>query len=153
MKIQDRTRSYPPVTHPTPDEKHVMDYLKVVYRRRWIALPVFLIVFVVGAINALREIPIYQARVQMLIQKDAPNVARLDQVFDSQSSWYDSDFYQTQFRILQSRTLARRTIDAMNLWSAAKLGNGPDAKPTISFTGYFWRGVYTVVDLVKKPFA
>src|SRR5262245_65183707 len=105
MKIQDRTRSYPPVTHPTPDEKHVMDYVKVVYRRRWIALPVFLIVFVIGTINALREIPIYQARVQMLIQKDAPNAARLDQVFDSQSSWYDSDFYQTQFRILQSRTL------------------------------------------------
>jgi polysaccharide biosynthesis transport protein len=152
MKTPDRSRAYPPITHPTPDEKHVMDYVKVVYRRRWIALPVFLIVFVVGAINALREIPIYQARVQMLIQKDAPNVTRLDQVFDSQNSWYDSDFYQTQFRILQSRTLARKTIDAMNLWSEPKLGHGPDPKPSISFTAYFWRGVYTVVDLVKKPF-
>src|SRR5262249_21334118 len=122
-KPVDRARAYPPITHPTPDEKHVMDYVRVVYRRRWIALPVFLIVFVVGAVNALREIPIFQARVQMLIQKDAPNVARLDQVFQAENSWYDSDFFQTQFRILQSRTLARKTIDAMNLWNVPKLGN------------------------------
>ena len=153
MKTQERARAYPPVTHPTPDEKHIMDYVRVVYRRRWMALPVFLIVFVVGTINALRQIPIYQARVQMLIQKDAPNVARLDQVFDSGSSWYDSDFYQTQFRILQSRTLARRTIDSMNLWSEPKLGHGPDPKPSISFTAYFWTGVYWVLDLVQRPFA
>src|SRR5262249_52375523 len=109
--------------------------------------------FVVGAVNALREIPIYQSRVQMLIQKDAPSVARLDQVFQAEPSWYDSDFIQTQFRILQSRTLARKTIDAMNLWSVPKLGNGPDPKPVISFTGYFWQGVNVALDLVRKPFA
>src|SRR5438132_926684 len=102
--------------------------------------------------NALRETPIYQARVQMLIQKDAPNVARLDQVFESQNSWYDADFYQTQFRILQSRTLARRTIDSMNLWSAKKLGNGPDPKSSISFPQFLWQGVYLAVELVQKPF-
>ena len=49
-KTADRARAYPPITHPTPDEKHVMDYVRVVYRRRWIALPVFLIVFVIGAV-------------------------------------------------------------------------------------------------------
>jgi succinoglycan biosynthesis transport protein ExoP len=152
-KTADRARAYPPITHPTPDEKHVMDYVRIVYRRRWIALPVFLIVFVVGTVNALREIPIFQARVQMLIQKDAPNVARLDQVFQAENSWYDTDFIQTQFRILQSRTLARKTIDAMNLWNVPKLGNGPDPKPTISFTGYFWQGVYLTLDLIQKPFA
>jgi exopolysaccharide transport family protein len=130
-----------------------MDYLRVVYRRRWIALPVFLIVFIVGTVNALREIPIYQARVQMILQKDAPNAARLDQVFQAESSWYDSEFIQTQFRILQSRTLARRTIDSMNLWNVPKLGNGPDPKPAISFTGYFWQGVNGLLALVQKPFS
>jgi len=59
MKNQDRSYAYPPVSHPTPEEKHLLDYLKVVYRRRWIALPVFLVVFVVGAVNALRETPIF----------------------------------------------------------------------------------------------
>src|SRR6476620_10298456 len=107
MKIQERASAYPPVSHPAPEEKHLADYLRVMYRRRWIALPVFLVVFVVGAVNAFRETPVYQARAQLLIQKDAPSVARLDQVFQSENGWYDSDFYQTQLRILQSRSLAR----------------------------------------------
>ena len=153
MKTQDRAPAYPPVSHPAPEEKHVMDYLRVVYRRRWIALPVFLVVFVVGAVNALRETPVYEARVQLLIQKDAPSGARLDQVFDNQNAWYDTDFYMTQLRILQSRTLARRTIDAMNLWSAKKLGNGPEPKASISLSRYVWRAVFFVIDLAQKPFA
>jgi capsular exopolysaccharide synthesis family protein len=153
MKTQDRAAAYPPVSHPVLEEKHLMDYVRLVYRRRWIALPVFLVLFVIGAVNALRETPVYQARTQLLIQKDAPTVARLDQVFETQDSWSESDFYQTQFRILQSRMLARRTIDAMNLWTVPKLGNGPEPKAAISLTGFFWQGVNYGVSLAKKPFA
>jgi succinoglycan biosynthesis transport protein ExoP len=153
MKTQDRTYAYPPASHPRPDEKHVMDYLRVVYRRRWIALPVFLVLFVIGAVNALRQTPIYQAHAQLLIQKDSPTVARLDQIFESQDTWSESDFYQTQFRMLQSRTLARRTIDAMGLWSVPRLGNGPVPKAEISVTGFFWQGVGYAINLAKKPFA
>jgi succinoglycan biosynthesis transport protein ExoP len=152
MKTPDRGYAYPPASHPTPEEKHVMDYVRVVYRRRWVALPVFLVIFVIGAVNTLRETPEYEARVQLLIQKDAPNVARLDQVFDNQNGWYDTDFYLTQLRILQSRTLARRTIDSLNLWSVKRLGNGPEPKAAISVTGLLWRGVFFAIDLAKKPF-
>ena len=41
----------------THHEKHVMDYVRVLYKRRWIAAPVFLLVFVIGAANALRQTP------------------------------------------------------------------------------------------------
>lgn len=153
MKTPERAYAYPAVSHPAPEEKHVFDYLRVVYRRRWIALPVFLVVFVVGAVNAFRETPVYQARAQLLIQKDAPSVARLDQVFQAENSWYDSDFYQTQLRILQSRSLARRVIDDLHLWSAKKLGNGPEPKASISLSALFWRATSGVIDLVQKPFA
>jgi capsular exopolysaccharide synthesis family protein len=153
MKIQERAHSLPQVTHPTPEEKHVKDYLRVVYRRRWIALPVFLVLFVIGAVNALRMTPVYQAHAQLLIQKDAPTVARLDQIFEAQDTWSESDFYQTQFRMLQSRTLARRTIDAMKLWSAPRLGNGPVPKAEISLSGFFWQGVGYLASVAKKPFA
>lgn len=153
MNMPDRAHAYPPVSHPAPEEKHVFDYLRVMYRRRWIALPVFLVVFVVGVVNAFRETPVYQAKAQLLIQKDAPSVARLDQVFQAENSWYDSDFYQTQLRILQSRSLARRVLDDQRLWSAPKLGNGPEPKASISLSALLWRGVSGVIDLVQKPFA
>jgi polysaccharide biosynthesis transport protein len=138
---------------PMAEQKHVMDYVRIVYKRRWIAFPVFLIIFVVGTVNALRQIPVYQGRAQLLIESEAPKVARLDQVFQSGSSYYDDDFLQTQFRILQSRTLAKRTLDAMKLWDAPRLGNGPEPKGSISVTGLAWSAVYSVLDLVQKPFA
>src|SRR5262249_35531666 len=153
MTMPDRAHAYPPVSHPAPEQKHVFDYLRVVYRRRWIALPVFLAVFVVGAVNAFRETPVYQARAQLLIQKDAPSVARLDQVFQAENSWYDSDFYQTQLRLLQSGPLARRGIDDLHLWSPPKLGNGPEPKASISLSALLWRGTSSLIDLIQKPFA
>ena len=143
----------PPAAHHTADERHVMDYVRVIYRRRWIAIPIFLIIFVIGAVNALRQIPIYQGRAQLLIEKDTPNVATLDQMFQSQDGWFNDEFYQTQYRILQSRSLAKRTIDAMKLWDAPRLGNGPEPKASISVTGFFWQGVNAAMSLARAPFS
>jgi capsular exopolysaccharide synthesis family protein len=134
------------------NEVHVMDYVRTLYKRRWIAVPVFLLVFVVGALNALRQVPVYQSRAQLLIEKDAPNVATLDQMFQSQDGWSNDEFYQTQYRILQSRSLAKRTIDQMKLWDVPRLGNGPVPKGSLSFTGLFRSGLFGVIGLVKKPF-
>ena len=141
----------PSVSH-SVEQKHLMDYARIVYKRRWVALPVFLIFFVVGTVNALRQIPVYQGRAQVLIESDSPKVARLDQVFQSGNGYYDDDFLQTQFRILQSRSLAKRTIDSMKLWDAPKLGKGPEPKSTISFMGLAWSAFFGAIDLVKKPF-
>ena len=154
MKTPNRTLK--PVTtlpHAPVEEKQLLDYVRVVYKRRWIVIPVFLVVFIVGATNALRQIPIYQARAQLLIETDSPKVARLDQMFQNQDGWSNDEFYQTQYRILQSRSLAKRTIDAMNLWSAPRLGSGPEPKAELSFSGFFWTTVNGVVSLVKRPFS
>ena len=64
----------------THQEKHVMDYVRIVYKRRWVAGPVFLLVFALGAVNALRETPVYQAHTQLMIETDQPKVAKLDQM-------------------------------------------------------------------------
>ena len=152
MPTPNRSASHGPNQGHAHDEKHVMDYIRVVYKRRWIAIPVFLLLFVVGAVNALRQVPIYQAKTQVLIEKDSPNVATLDQMFQSQDSWATDDFYQTQYRILQSRSLAKRTLDEMKLWDAPRLGNGPEPKPSISFVGMAQSAAYAVWHLVKSPF-
>ena len=153
MKPTDRPRVSAPVrTESAGEEKHLWDYVRVVYKRRWIALPAFLLVFSVMTFNSMRETPLYRSQVQLLIEKDAPTVARLDQMFQSQEGWYNDEFYQTQHRILQSRSLAKRTIDAMNLWDAPRLGNGPVPKGRISVTGMAWSVVDGAIALAKKPF-
>jgi capsular exopolysaccharide synthesis family protein len=154
MKTSNRrTNPLPTGAATGPDDTQLMDYVRVLYKRRWIALPVFLIVFIIGTVNALRQIPIFQARVQMLIETDSPKVAKLDQMFQTQDGWVNDDFYQTQYRILQSRSLAKKTIDGMKLWDAPRLGNGPEPKATISLTGFVWSTLDDLISLAKKPFA
>jgi polysaccharide biosynthesis transport protein len=153
MKSPDRSRAFMSGgSEYAAEEKHLWDYVRVVYKRRWLAIPAFLLVFSVMAFNSMRQIPIYRSQAQLLIEKDAPTVARLDQMFQSQEGWQSDEFYQTQFRILQSRSLAKRTLDRMKLWDAPKLGNGPEPKSRISPTGMVWGVVDSAIALVKRPF-
>ena len=88
MKPTDRPRPSVPVRSESGgDEKHLWDYVRVVYKRRWIALPIFLLVFATLTFNSMRETPYYRSQVQLLIEKDAPTVATLDQMFQSQDGW------------------------------------------------------------------
>jgi succinoglycan biosynthesis transport protein ExoP len=52
--------------------------------------------------------------VQLRIESDNPNVVSFKEVIQQDKA--TNDYYQTQYRILQSRSLARRTLDAMNAW-------------------------------------
>ncbi len=150
MTTQRASNPSAPGAHGPAEEKHISDYVRALYKRRWIAIPVFLTVFIFGIVNTLRETPIYEAHVQLLIESDTPKVAKLDQMFDSSGGYYDDDMRQTQYRILQSRTLAKRTIDAMQLWDAPRLGHGPEPTGSISLVNVGWSVVHFGVAFVKK---
>jgi polysaccharide biosynthesis transport protein len=107
------------------DEVHLSDYLKVVYKRRWTAIAAFLVVFVSATVYTFAITPIYQARTQLLIEKESSNVVSFKEAFDQNQ--IADDYYQTQYKILQSRALARRTIDALRLWDHPLLGGGAAA--------------------------
>jgi uncharacterized protein involved in exopolysaccharide biosynthesis len=92
---------------------HPSDYLRVLYKRRWVAVPGFLLVFLWGAIGTIRTVPIYEARTQILIDKDARRATSINTVLEERESWYADDFYPTQYRVLQSRSLALRTAEAL----------------------------------------
>jgi capsular exopolysaccharide synthesis family protein len=96
-------------------EIHLSDYLRVMHRRRWPALTAFLVIVVGVCIYTFTATPIYDARVQILIEKEASNVVTFKEAIEQNQ--VTDDYYQTQYRILQSRALARRTIEALNLWT------------------------------------
>jgi capsular exopolysaccharide synthesis family protein len=132
-----------------PEERHLLDHVRVVYKRRWVAIPVFLLIVIVGTLNAARQTPIYRARTQLMIEKDSPSVATLDQMFQSQDGWSNDEFYQTQYRILQSRTLAKRTLDELKLWSGP-LGNVPPPKASLDPMSLVMGGVARLTALVSS---
>jgi succinoglycan biosynthesis transport protein ExoP len=93
---------------------HPTDYLRIVYKRRWAALPAFLLVFVSGALDTIRAVPIYQARTQLLIERDTRRQMSVDAIVDERSgSYYDDGFYTTQYNVLRSRSLALRVVEAL----------------------------------------
>src|SRR5262245_28852755 len=96
-------------------EVHVSDYLRVLYKRRWPALTMLLLVFISTSIYTFTATPVYSARVQILIEKEASNVVSFKEAVEQNQ--VTDDYYQTQYRILQSRALARRTLDALQLWT------------------------------------
>jgi capsular exopolysaccharide synthesis family protein len=92
---------------------HLRDYWHVVRRRRGIALAVFLLVTGAGAAWVRLVRPVYQAKAQILIERDAPDLLDFDRNPRVHEAW--EDFFQTQYRLLQSRLLARKVIERLGL--------------------------------------
>lgn len=95
--------------------RHLTDYLRVIYKRRWTAALALVAVFVYSAMGILKQTPIYEASSRLLIEKEARRATTLNSVLAEQEAYYDDDFYPTQREVLLSRGLAWKAVVAMGL--------------------------------------
>ena len=116
-------------------EPHLTDYLRVLYKRRWMALTVLLVVLGTVTVYTFTATPIFEAKTRLLIEADDRNVVSFQQVIEEDQA--KADYYQTQYSILQSRALARKTLDALNLWGKQPFGGEP--KQSFSLVGSVMR--------------
>jgi capsular exopolysaccharide synthesis family protein len=91
------------------------DYLYVIAKRRWVVLSCLLIVFTTVAIGTLKKKPIYEGRVLIEINPEQPNVLNFQEVLQLTSVDIDS-YRETQYKVLQSRTLAEHVVDYLKLY-------------------------------------
>src|SRR5688572_15324412 len=96
------------------DNAPAADYVRVLFKRRWTATSTFLIVVGSAIIYTFTATPIYEARVRLLIETENPNVLSFQEVIEQNKT--TNDYYQTQYRILESRALVQRTLGAAKLW-------------------------------------
>jgi capsular exopolysaccharide synthesis family protein len=101
---------------------HLRDYWHVLLRRRWLAFFVFTVVLLGAAVRLALTRPVYQSTAQVLIERDVPNVLDFEKNARAADVW--DSFYQTQYRLLQSRLLARRVVDKLHLQDDPEFG-GP----------------------------
>ncbi|MET0554920.1 MAG: polysaccharide biosynthesis tyrosine autokinase [Vicinamibacteria bacterium] len=87
----------------------------MVLRRRWLALVVLGAIAAAGVARVLLVSPRYRATAQMLIEHQAPDVLDFEKNSRAAEVW--DDFYQTQYRLLQSRMLARKAVLKLDLLS------------------------------------
>jgi succinoglycan biosynthesis transport protein ExoP len=112
------------------DEVHLLDYVKVLYKRRWTAATAFLVVLVGVTVYTFTATPIFEAKTRLLIESDDPNVVSFKEVINEEQA--KADYYQTQYNVLQSRALARKTIDALRLWDHPLFAGAPESNKGVA---------------------
>ena len=102
---------------------HLLDYWNVIAKRRWVVLSCLLIVFTTVAIGTLKKKPIYEGKVLIEINPEQPNVLNFQEVLQLTSIDIES-YRETQYKVLQSRTLAERVVDALKLYRLPEFYKG-----------------------------
>ena len=97
------------------DVPHLLDYWDVVLKRRWLVLTSMLVVFTTVAIGTLKEKPVYEGKVLIEIDPQPPSVVNFKEVVSVNPGDMDS-YEETQYAIVQSRTLAERVIRDLELY-------------------------------------
>ncbi len=94
-------------------EIHLRDYWQIVLRRKWIVIVSFVTILTLVTFITFKSTPIYQATTQVKIDKEDPNVLSFEEVMAINSQ--ETVFYQTQYKVLASRSLALRVINRLKL--------------------------------------
>jgi len=102
--------------HAPHQHRTMHDYVHILIKRRWLILLVFFAIVAFVALKTFTTTPIYQATVQLLIERQTPRY--IDQPGASNpSDYYSEEFYQTHYKLLESRALAKKVADKLNLKS------------------------------------
>jgi succinoglycan biosynthesis transport protein ExoP len=110
-------------------ESHVWDYIHIVLRRRRTVLAVFVGVAALATLRTLLTRPVYEATAQILIERSDPAVLSFKEV--AQVDAARDDYYQTQYALLRSRSLAERVIETLDLLGDPEYG-GPRSPEQVS---------------------
>jgi exopolysaccharide transport family protein len=92
----------------TDEQIHLRDYLRVILKHRWTVITVFSVIVITVAIHAFTATPIYEASTRLVIEKENPKVVSIQEVMAVDAS--GTDYYQTQYKIIESRAVAREVL-------------------------------------------
>jgi len=103
-------------------EIDIREYWHIISKRRWTIFTVAIILVITVTIGSFITKPTYKATATLQIERENPKVLSFEEIFAIDSS--QQDFYQTQYKLIQSRSLARRVIKKINLTSHPEFSSG-----------------------------
>jgi capsular exopolysaccharide synthesis family protein len=102
-------------TSTTSDELDFTYYVDVMLRRRWIVLAAFFAIVVSTFLYTFTARPVYQASALLVIEKERGGAVQSGSMVENSND----DYYQTQYKLLQSRSLLQRIYDDLSLAETA----------------------------------
>jgi len=119
-------------------------YLAMLHKRRGIILTSLGLCLAVAVLYNYTIRPVYQATTQILIDRDTPNVLPNKELVELVQG--GMDYYQTQYQLLKSRTLAERVVERLNLQQHPELATGPMMNPWERVQRFFGQTPAATID-------
>ncbi|MFA6003359.1 MAG: polysaccharide biosynthesis tyrosine autokinase [Elusimicrobiota bacterium] len=92
-------------------------YVEIILRRRWIILSSWLVVFISAILITFTTRPVYQASTMLVIEKER-NSGGAIYAGGALIENSNEDYYQTQYKLLQSQSLLEKVYSDLNLAAA-----------------------------------
>lgn len=87
----------------------------IVLKRWWVLAGVLAVALVLGVVVTLLSTPIYRASATLQIDREAAQVVDVEGVLPAEGMYSAQEFYQTQYGLLKSRSLAQRVVTGLRL--------------------------------------
>ena len=121
---------------PTPENAESInlgEYWAIIVRRRRVIVAFVVIAVMTAIIVTLVVTPVFTATTTVQIEPDDPSILGFDLISADRT---DDDFYQTQYQLIQSRSLAQRVIEREGLVEEREaMGLYEDASTWSAFLG------------------
>ncbi len=127
-------------------EIDVWEYLRIVLKRKWVLIAFTAVLLVLAAVNSFTTRPLYRATATILIEEPGSSMLNIQELLNYQIGYgndYIGTYFNTQLRLLTSRSLAERVAKRMNLASRPEFQSARGGRPSIlgavrRFTSLSW---------------
>lgn len=125
--------SYEPTAQVQEEEDvvHLRDYWRIVVKHRWVVLSFLSIILTATLFASLLMRPVYKATATIQIDEDLPNILKYQDVQQPERP-AQANFYPTQYKILQSRSLAKNVIDKLDLSAVPEISGAVEQRGLLS---------------------
>jgi uncharacterized protein involved in exopolysaccharide biosynthesis len=100
---------------PAGDAPSLRDYWQVVRKHRWKVLACLAFAVIMSGVAVFITTPTYIARATLMIERKGPQVVKIKQVSEEADAADETGFYESQYQVLKSRSLAAAVIKAQKL--------------------------------------
>jgi capsular exopolysaccharide synthesis family protein len=91
----------------------LLKYWHVIVKRKWTVISVLVIVVLTGMMMTMLTTPMYRATATVQIERQSSRVVNVPGM-DSIEGVYDFEFYETQFQLLRSRSMAEKVASGLD---------------------------------------
>jgi polysaccharide biosynthesis transport protein len=102
-----------PAYRPSANEQvHFLEHWRILIRHRLLIITFLLMTVIAATIWTFRTQPVFTGTAMLRMEKEEPRIVKFEEVLKADTR---EDYNQTQYQILQSRTLAKTVIHSSNL--------------------------------------